>query len=68
MIDDLEDGEYTFEATVNATSVLAAKEGVGKILYEEDNYNNNTAIFRLRFKGNKTPVVLSSNQVKLLSS
>jgi Lysyl oxidase len=68
VIDDLEDGEYTFEATVNATSVLAAKEGGGKILFEEDNYNNNTSIFRLRFKGNKTPVVISSNQVKLLSS
>jgi hypothetical protein len=55
-------------ATVNATSVLAARKRTGKILFEEDNYNNNTAEFELRIRGNDRPEILSSNQVKLLSS
>jgi len=68
IIDGLKDGVSDFEAIVNATSVRAAKENNGKILFEEDNYNNNTALFKLRIKGNDPPEILSSNQVKLLSS
>jgi hypothetical protein len=69
VIDGLRNGKCTFEATVNATSVLAAREGRrDKILFEEDKYDNNTAMFNLRIKGNDQPEILSSNQLKLLSS
>jgi hypothetical protein len=68
VIDGLRNGVCHFEAIVNATSVHAAKEDNGKILFEEDKYDNNTAKFKLQIKGNDPPIILSSNQVKLLSS
>lgn len=68
VIDGLKDCDSTLDATVNATSVLAARERTGRILFEEDKYDNNTATFELRIRGNDPPEILSSNQVKLLSS
>jgi hypothetical protein len=51
LIDGIADGEYTFEAVTNATSVRAAKEKAGKIVFEEDNYDDNTVTVRLRIDG-----------------
>jgi hypothetical protein len=48
LIDSIENGEYTFDAITNATSVRASKENTGKILFEEDNYDDNTITVRLR--------------------
>jgi hypothetical protein len=53
VIDRIPDGEYTFEATTNATSVRAAKEKTGKIIFEEDNYDDNTVTVSLRIDGNR---------------
>jgi Lysyl oxidase len=50
-IDDVPDGEYILEATVNAPSVDAAKNGKGKVLFEEDNYDDNTVAIRLLIQG-----------------
>jgi Lysyl oxidase len=51
VIDDLADGEYILEATVNAPSVDAVKKGKGQVFIKEDNYDNNTASVRLQIKG-----------------
>jgi hypothetical protein len=51
VIDDVADGEYTLETTVNAPSVDAVKLGKGKVLFEEDNYDDNTIAVRLLIKG-----------------
>jgi lysyl oxidase len=51
VIDNVPDGEYTLEATVNAPSVDAVKNGKGEIFFEEDNYDNNTVAVRLQIKG-----------------
>ena len=51
VIDDLPDGEYILEATVNAPSVDAVKNGKGKVLFEEDNYDDNTLAVRLKIIG-----------------
>jgi Lysyl oxidase len=51
VIDDLADGEYILEATVNAPAVDAGKYGKGKVLFEEDNYDDNTIAVRLQIKG-----------------
>lgn len=51
VIDDLPDGEYILEATVNAPSVDAAKSGKGPVFIEEDNYDNNTVYVRLQIIG-----------------
>jgi hypothetical protein len=57
MIDNLSDGDYTIEATTNATSVLAAKEKANKILFEEDNYDDNTVRVKLHLEGdNVNPI------------
>jgi hypothetical protein len=53
VIDDLADGEYTLEATVNAPSVESIKNGNGEVLFEEDNYDNNTVAVRLQIKDDK---------------
>jgi Lysyl oxidase len=53
VIDGIPDGEYTFEAVTNATSVQAAKEKVGKIVFEEDDYDDNTVTIRLRINGRR---------------
>src|SRR6185437_6213739 len=51
IIDDIPDGEYTLEATANAPSVQAAKTGSGKVIIEEDNYDDNTTRVQLRITG-----------------
>ena len=38
IIDDIPDGEYILEVTVNAPSVDAVKNGKGEVLFEEDRY------------------------------
>jgi hypothetical protein len=57
VIDDIQDGEYTFEAITNAQSVLAAKKKDGKILFEEDNYDDNTITVRLRIDGDMVDII-----------
>ena len=42
---------YILEATVNAPSVDAAKNGKGQVFIEEDNYDNNTVSVRLQIIG-----------------
>jgi lysyl oxidase len=57
LLDDggkLPDGQYTFEATTNAPSVIAVKEHIGKVLFEEDNYDDNTVSLNLTIKFNPT--------------
>jgi hypothetical protein len=44
------DGPCTLKLTTNYTSVIAAKNG-GKVLIEEDNYDNNTIIVPLEITG-----------------
>lgn len=56
VIDSLSDGQYTFEATTNAPSVLAVKEHIGKVLFEEDNYDDNTVSVNLTIKGDSVVV------------
>jgi hypothetical protein len=51
VIDGIPDGEYTFEGITNAPSVRAAKEKTGKIVFEEENYDDNTVTVRLRIEG-----------------
>lgn len=51
IIDDIPDGDYSLEATANAPSVQAAKSGKGKIIIEEDNYDDNTVKARLQITG-----------------
>jgi hypothetical protein len=57
ILDDFPDGECTLEATTNATSVMAAKDKNGKILFEEDNYDDNTVKVNLRIHGNIVTVI-----------
>ena len=46
VIDDIADGIYTLEATVNAPAVDAGKYGKGKVLFEEDNYEDMLFAYR----------------------
>jgi hypothetical protein len=62
VIDDVPDGEYTLEATLNFPSVCAVKTGIGKVLFEEDNYDDNTKSVRLKIKGNENPKVISQTK------
>jgi hypothetical protein len=57
VIDDLPDGDYILEATVNAPSVEMTKNGKGKVLFEEDNYDNDTVTVRLEIKGDRVVVI-----------
>jgi hypothetical protein len=57
VIDDIQDGEYTFEATTNDPSVLAAKKNKGRILFEEDNYNDNTVSLHLKIDGDMVDII-----------
>jgi hypothetical protein len=57
VIDGIPDGEYTFEAVTNATSVRAAKEKTYKIVFEEDNYDDNTVTARLRINGDLVEII-----------
>jgi hypothetical protein len=52
-IDGVPDGKYMFEATANAYSVKVAKSGTGNILFEEDNYDDNTVSVQLEIEGNQ---------------
>jgi hypothetical protein len=56
-IDDLPDGKYVFEATANAYFVEQAKTGKGKVLIEEDNYDDNTVSIQLQIKENKVEII-----------
>jgi Lysyl oxidase len=47
VIDDLSDGEYVLEATVNAQRLI-----------EEDDYGNNTVAVRLQIKGDDLPKII----------
>lgn len=51
VIDGITDGNYTFEAITNATSVLGAKKKIGKVLFEENNYEDNSITLRLNIDG-----------------
>jgi hypothetical protein len=51
-IGTISDGVYELIATTNATSVLAAKNHTGKILFEEDNHDDNTVKVNLCIYGN----------------
>jgi hypothetical protein len=51
IIDDVPDSEYILEATVNAPSVDAVKNGKGEMLFEEDRYDDNTFAIRVQIKG-----------------
>ncbi len=53
VIDDLIDGKYFLDATVNAPSVDAIKYGKGKVIFEEDNYDDNTLTVCLQIKGDE---------------
>jgi hypothetical protein len=57
VIDDVPDGEYILEATVNAPSVDAVKSGKGTVIIEEDNYDDNTVGVRLQIKGDNINVI-----------
>ncbi len=57
VIDNMQDGEYILEATVNAPSVEAAKNGKGKIIFEEDNYDDNTVAVRIQIKSDQVNVL-----------
>jgi hypothetical protein len=57
VIDGITDGEYTVEAITNATSVFAAKEKTGKVLFEEDNYDDNIITRRLKIDGEFVDVI-----------
>lgn len=52
-VDGIGDGKYMLEATANAYSVQAAKTGKGKVLIEEDNYDDNTTSVQLQITGDK---------------
>ena len=65
IIDGLKDGIYTFKATVNAPSVDAVKNGKGKILFKEDNYDNNTVSLNLKLNGNDRPVIAREKIIDL---
>jgi hypothetical protein len=64
VIDDVPDGEYTLEATLNAPSVNAVKTGKGKVLFEEDNYDDNTVSVRLQIKGNDVTEISQTKDPK----
>lgn len=51
IIDNMADGEYVFEATANAASVDAVKNGRGNALIPEDNYDDNRVTVNLRITG-----------------
>ena len=56
VVDGIKDGDYKFEATTNATSVMAARENK-PIPIVEDNYNDNTVTLRLCIKGSKVDII-----------
>lgn len=56
-IDGISDGEYEFEATANAYSVKAAQKGEGKVLIEEDNYDDNTESIRIKITGHSVEII-----------
>lgn len=56
VIDGLCDGEYVFEATTNATSVQAAKNNQ-PVLFEEDNYDDNTISVRLHIHDDLVDII-----------
>jgi hypothetical protein len=67
VIEGLEDGEYTIEALANAPSVLAFKRGnTEKILFEEDNYNDNCVAIRIKIRGNDLPEYLGPGICKMM--
>jgi hypothetical protein len=55
----VEEVEYTLEALANAPSVLAVKKNIGKILFEEDNYDDNCVAVRIKIHGNDVPEYLA---------
>lgn len=57
VIDNIPDGEYILEATVNAPSVEAAKTGKGKIIFEEDNYDDNVVNVRIKIEKDQINIV-----------
>jgi hypothetical protein len=67
IIDGLKDGEYTLEALANAPSVHAAKKNPpDKVLFEEDNYNDNCVAVRIRIHGNDQPEYLGPGTCKMI--
>jgi lysyl oxidase len=56
VVDGIADGDYTFEAITNATSVEAARENVKPIPIEEDNYDDNTIHLRLRIQNGQVDI------------
>lgn len=65
IIDGIADGEYTLEVLTNATSVLAVKKGIGKILFQEDNYDDNCIAVRLKIHGNDPPEILGPGTCRI---
>jgi hypothetical protein len=61
IIDNIPDGEYILEATVNAPSVEAAKNGKGKIIFEEDDYDDNTVAVRIQIKDDQVNEIGGGN-------
>jgi hypothetical protein len=57
VVDGIRDGDYTFEATTNATSVKRAREHLTPIPIAEDNYDDNTVNLRLRIQGDQVNVL-----------
>ena len=66
IIDGLKDGEYTLEVMANAASVLAVKKKMGKVIFEEDNYDDNCTALRLEIKGNELPTILGPTTCKMI--
>jgi hypothetical protein len=66
IIDGLKDGEYTLEVMANAPSVLAVKKKMGKVIFEEDNYDDNCTAVRLEIKGNELPTILGPTSPKMI--
>jgi hypothetical protein len=62
VIDGLAPGEYILEATVNAPSVEAIKNGNGEVFIEEDNYDNNTIAVRLQINQDSAIEIRNNNQ------
>jgi hypothetical protein len=52
-IGDFPDGLCTLKVTTNYTSVIAVEKGNGKVLFEEDDYKNNTIVVPLEIIGNR---------------
>jgi hypothetical protein len=58
IIDEIQDGTYTLTAIANAPSVIAHKKNSEKILFEEDNYEDNCINLNIKIKGNDQPIII----------